>query len=194
MLYLTLIIAWLVYFFLHSALAADAVKTWACRTLHLCNKNYRMLYNTIAAGGLALIIYFILLISDRPLFKPGWLVNVLAWLCLLSGAYVFHAAFRQYHFSPFIGLTDENENKLNTGGILNRIRHPLYTATILWVTAYALWVPAVSSFISVACIFIYLPVGIWLEERKLIKRFGSDYLNYRKRVPALIPQFRLMTS
>jgi protein-S-isoprenylcysteine O-methyltransferase Ste14 len=33
----------------------------------------------------------------------------------------------------------------------------------------------------------YLSVGIPVEERKLIRLFGEDYVAYRRRVPALLP-------
>ena len=35
--------------------------------------------------------------------------------------------------------------------------------------------------------FVYLPIGIALEERKLIAAFGEEYRRYRREVPALIP-------
>ncbi len=36
-------------------------------------------------------------------------------------------------------------------------------------------------------LFVYLPFGIWLEEKKLIRHFGQAYLDYRQKVPALFP-------
>jgi len=34
---------------------------------------------------------------------------------------------------------------------------------------------------------LYILVGVWLEERDLLRRFGAAYVEYRQRVPALIP-------
>jgi methanethiol S-methyltransferase len=39
-----------------------------------------------------------------------------------------------------------------------------------------------------ACTLVYLVAGIYLEEQKLIKVFGERYLDYRKKVPMLIPR------
>jgi protein-S-isoprenylcysteine O-methyltransferase Ste14 len=34
---------------------------------------------------------------------------------------------------------------------------------------------------------LYLLVGTWLEERKLLAEFGAAYARYRREVPALFP-------
>jgi protein-S-isoprenylcysteine O-methyltransferase Ste14 len=36
---------------------------------------------------------------------------------------------------------------------------------------------------------VYLPIGIHLEERKLIATFGEAYRRYRGEVPALWPRW-----
>lgn len=40
---------------------------------------------------------------------------------------------------------------------------------------------------TAASYFIYLAFAIPVEERKLIAQFGNDYVEYRKRVAAIIP-------
>ncbi|WP_332369713.1 hypothetical protein [Spirosoma telluris] len=35
--------------------------------------------------------------------------------------------------------------------------------------------------------FAYLRVGIYFEERKLVKTFGEDYVRYQLQVPMLFP-------
>ena len=35
---------------------------------------------------------------------------------------------------------------------------------------------------------VYLFIGIWLEERKLIAQFGDENRYYRERVPMLVPK------
>ena len=34
---------------------------------------------------------------------------------------------------------------------------------------------------------LYLYVGTWLEEKKLVKQFGKKYKKYQEEVPMLIP-------
>jgi methanethiol S-methyltransferase len=42
--------------------------------------------------------------------------------------------------------------------------------------------------LAVGITFLYLPIGIHLEEGKLIAVFGEEYRKYREEVPALIPK------
>jgi protein-S-isoprenylcysteine O-methyltransferase Ste14 len=63
----------------------------------------------------------------------------------------------------------------------------------------ALWglfllLPLLSILISNTIITVYTILAIPLEERKLIKEFGNDYIQYRKRVPALVPKLPFGTN
>jgi protein-S-isoprenylcysteine O-methyltransferase Ste14 len=36
---------------------------------------------------------------------------------------------------------------------------------------------------------VYIIVGAWFEERKLLRDFGSAYAEYKSKTPMLIPNF-----
>jgi protein-S-isoprenylcysteine O-methyltransferase Ste14 len=36
-------------------------------------------------------------------------------------------------------------------------------------------------------VLVYIPIGIYFEEKKLIKMYGDQYVEYKKRVPAIFP-------
>lgn len=38
--------------------------------------------------------------------------------------------------------------------------------------------------------FAYTLIGTELEERKLLRQFGQDYADYRRRVPRFFPRLR----
>ena len=58
---------------------------------------------------------------------------------------------------------------------------------ILWFS------PAMSmnSFILYAVLTIYVPIGIFFEERKLLREFGQAYEQYKSVSPMLIPALKL---
>ena len=74
---------------------------------------------------------------------------------------------------------------LATRGVYRLVRHPLYL-----FSAIALWSSPVmtESLVGFALgATIYFALGSILEERKMARVFGPDYVAYRKRVPWLIP-------
>ncbi|MDE3211899.1 MAG: isoprenylcysteine carboxylmethyltransferase family protein, partial [Bacteroidota bacterium] len=78
--------------------------------------------------------------------------------------------------------------KLQTGGLHRRVRHPLYSATLLLIWGFWLLVPEVNILETVGLLTLYIVVGIRFEERKLVRIYGEDYRDYRRKVPGLIPR------
>lgn len=186
MTYGILITGWVTYFLVHSLLAADSVKRAAFRLVS--PRGFRLFYSVIATLGL---IGLLLLAASLP---PDLWIDSGPWLRYFGlvlatfGVLLIRLAFRQYALKPFLGFaTDEGNFKRE--GILQHVRHPLYSGTILLVLGYVLFVPTYASLTTAGCIFLYLPIGIWLEERKLLRHFGDAYQQYRAEVPALVPRW-----
>lgn len=103
---------------------------------------------------------------------------------------MLYKATRKFNVKAFIGLDEEGGEQLVISGIYRYVRHPLYTGLLLLLSALLLWSPDLGNLIFVLLTLAYLPVGIWLEERKLVHQFGNDYLMYSKGTPALLPWHR----
>lgn len=80
---------------------------------------------------------------------------------------------------------------LNTTGMYSIVRHPLYLGNFLMWFGPAmltgnLW------FIIAFCLFywVYYERIMFAEEQFLIRKFGNDYLEWSKYVPAFIPKFK----
>ncbi len=73
----------------------------------------------------------------------------------------------------------------NSAGILEYVRHPWYSGAILLVWSFG----PISDVSLVTNIILtaYIIIGTFLEEKKLIFEIGEPYLQYRKRVPMLLP-------
>lgn len=85
------------------------------------------------------------------------------------------------------GTIVKNE-KLATSGIYSIVRHPLYLGSMLIGTGFVLM--CMNIFVGLYFI-VFFPLcylsAIVLEEQSLEKRFGSDFHQYRKNVPAFFP-------
>jgi protein-S-isoprenylcysteine O-methyltransferase Ste14 len=78
----------------------------------------------------------------------------------------------------------ENPDQLFISTMHRFVRHPWYffILVILWTQDMYL-----SQFVTYWLITLYLIVGSYLEERKLIAQYGEIYRVYCKKVPGLIP-------
>lgn len=179
--YFILTAGWLFYFMLHSVLAAESVKK------RMMFKFYRLLYAMISLVGLIALLILNGSIPAEHFFQNGGVVRYLSLMFTTFGVMTIQLSFRHYSVKSFIGLATE-KNELKAEGILKYIRHPIYAGIILITIGFFLFIPNLPSLISCLCILVYLPVGIFLEERKLINTFGQDYLNYKAKVPSIIPE------
>lgn len=194
--HIILVLAWAVYFFFHSYLATERVKDYIRHKFKSGYKYYRLFYNLLASGGFFLILVLNGAISSPFLLQINRFTSVAGLILATWGFLIIRIAFKTYNLWDFLGVNFRaREGKgLNSGlvtsGIRAYIRHPIYAGTILMVIGFWVFRPSLTHLISVLCIFIYLYIGIAQEEKKLIKTFGNDYLEYRKKVPMLIPRIR----
>lgn len=189
---LLLALLWVVYFAVHSLLASLWVKTWLAQRAPTLLPAYRLLFNLIAT---VLLIPIVLLIwqSDAPPLWAwrgiwGWLADGLA-LAILGG---FIWTMGHYQGMDFLGLSQwrtgqsqiEDTEGLSLSPLHRVVRHPWYFLSLLLIWSRDM-PPAM--LISAVAISLYLVVGSWLEEAKLVRRFGAAYERYQQQVPGLVP-------
>lgn len=80
---------------------------------------------------------------------------------------------------------------LNQTGIYSMIRHPLYLGNYLMWTGIVFFTFNIYFIIIVSLAFwLYYERIMFAEERFLERKFGDDYLNWSKQVPAFLPGFK----
>ncbi len=181
--YFVLVIGWVIYYALHSLLASRRIKA----AVGLKPTRYRLMYVVFATIGFLLLLFFNGSIGGDYILTKTRFITYAALILAGIGVVVARMAFRNLSAAGFLGLADEPEGDLITEGIYSIVRHPLYTATILITLGFFLYDSRPATAISVGITWLYLIPGIWLEEKKLIAVFGSEYEEYRHRVAAIIP-------
>jgi protein-S-isoprenylcysteine O-methyltransferase Ste14 len=185
---ITLTVAWITYLTLHSALATE----WVKKRIPLNPRNYRLWYAVLSTVGLIILFWMVSSIPSPYFFvHDGW-VRYVSLMLATFGAMTIQLSFRQYPIKSFLGLADEPKTRLKTTGLLQVVRHPIYAGTILITIGFFLFVPNWPTLISCGSILAYLPMGIYLEEQKLISTYGDEYRMYRKQVPSIIPRWPWM--
>jgi methanethiol S-methyltransferase len=187
--YILLVVGWAIYFSFHSILATNFVKKYVESISKSGFRFYRLIYSVFSTLGLLALLVANGFIQTSYFLNPFGLTRYLSLMLATLGVIVISRAFREYSFISFIGVKEESQ-QFKRSGILNKVRHPIYSGTILVVIGFLLFNPTIATFVSTCCIFFYLPIGIYLEEKKLILQFGDEYLTYMREVPSLIPKIK----
>jgi protein-S-isoprenylcysteine O-methyltransferase Ste14 len=147
-------------------------------------------------ASLALIVMFIFWQPVKPAIwdfsqtttgTVFFSLSMMGWLLLLISTYMIN------HFDLF-GLRQAflfAQNKefkhiqFQTPGFYKVVRHPIYLSflIIFWFAP----VMTIGHLVFSAGMTTYILIGIYHEEKDLIKFFGNSYEKYRQQVPGLIP-------
>ena len=186
---LHLAVATVVFYALHSLFAWTGVKQWASTALGLV-RWYRLAYTLQSLVLLAWVFHaYRSAASHHVLLAPSALLTIVAWTLVALGGLIASAAVLRFGGAGFIGLAEEKRTGLVRSGLHGRVRHPIYAGVILVLLGWILLDSSAATAMVVGITLCYLPVGIALEERKLIAVFGEEYVRYRKEVPALWPRW-----
>lgn len=177
----------------HSVMARPAFKSWWTRIIPPAAE--RSTY--VLLSSLALIAMFV---HWQPMGGVVWQVSdpagqaVLYGLFGLGWAIVLVSTFLINHFDLFglrqvwLHLTGRPYTalKFGTPWLYRYVRHPLYVGWFLafWATPCM----TAAHLLFAVMTTVYILIAIRLEERDLVAFHGEDYVNYRKRVPMLVPR------
>ncbi len=183
----------MLYCVLHSLLAASPVKLFFEKISGRFFRYYRLAYTIFATVALLSVLFFQYSFKSVVLINST-LIKIIALIILLSPGLIIMAISIFKYFILLSGVRTlyqvSPSTELKQDGIHKYVRHPLYTGTLLFVWGLFFIFPLLTNLIAVVIITIYVLIGIIFEEKKLLKEFGSSYLNYIKEVPMLIPNFK----
>jgi protein-S-isoprenylcysteine O-methyltransferase Ste14 len=184
--------AWCTWCAIHSLLAAPGVRQRLEGWSPFLSRWYRLAYNIFAAASLApLVIWLEAAVQGPPLVQWQWPWTVLQGAAWLAALLLFLGGAKVYPLAEFLGLADpgsaDDENRpppLVTTGVLGVVRHPWYLAGLLILWARTLSFPEV---VVAAILSVYLVIGAFLEEKRLLSLYGATYRRYRRQVPMFVP-------
>ena len=118
----------------------------------------------------------------------------IGWALLIAlGISVYHRIGKGFGRAKLLGQAElrpeEHPQELVRTGMHGRVRHPIYLAHWAMLTA---WTVGAGTVALVALWIFAVVTGflmVRMEERELVGRFGEQYREYQKAVPAVIPKF-----
>ncbi len=191
--YFVLVLLWIIWCAVHSLLISDKITSFLKKQLGYRYKYYRLLYNTISIITIIPVIYYSRSVRYEPVFKWDSYMIIFRVIIIFVAFLLFYLGAKQYSFSKFIGIYQVKtghtggklitDKELNISGILKYIRHPWYTGALFIIWARDIYLSVI---LENLVITIYIIIGTYLEEQKLVYEFGESYKKYRKQVSMFI--------
>ena len=85
-------------------------------------------------------------------------------------------------------VAGNQEQRLVTTGIRSRVRHPVYLGHLCEMLGWSMGTGLVVCWLLTGFAMVTAALMIRMEDAELEKRFGQEYAEYRRRVPALRPR------
>jgi protein-S-isoprenylcysteine O-methyltransferase Ste14 len=150
--------------------------------------------------GITLLFIFAALWLDKRLtffhFGPTLWNSGLGWPFIIVGWFIMFWPVIAFFSTRGTPVPFNPPPKLITTGPYAYIRNPMLLGMFIFMIGLGVL------FGSLSLIFIFTPLFIVInilyikaiEEKEMEKKFGSKYLEYKKRVPMFIPWFKKNTS
>jgi protein-S-isoprenylcysteine O-methyltransferase Ste14 len=108
--------------------------------------------------------------------------------CLAIGLWLFYRSHADLGTNWSITLEVREGHRLVTQGVYHRVRHPMYSALLLYSIGQALVIPNwVAGLSNLVAFVILLALRVGPEERMMAQQFGNEYAQYAARTSRLIP-------
>jgi protein-S-isoprenylcysteine O-methyltransferase Ste14 len=187
-----ILLAVLIYGFVHSLLATLGTKARLRKWFGPgVDRWYRLIYNTIGILTFLPVLFLTAAFPGQELYilSPPWsyfaLAGQLLALVALAIGFLQTGVWSFLGFEQVLNPTANTSSQMVTIGLYRWVRHPLYTAGLVFI-----WLIPVMTTSLLALnigLTIYLVLGAYYEERKLVREFGEAYTSYQQRTPMLIP-------
>jgi len=156
---------------------------------------HRLLFTAYSSAAFFLLLLYLRSIPDASLYRVSGIVRGgFHGLQLLGAALLL---WTPWDFLEFVGIRQwmryrrgeppggGKTDRLFTGKSYGIVRHPLYLGISVILAFHP--VQSRNSALSALLAILYFYGGTFLEERRMLAKFGEEYRAYRERVPRFFP-------
>src|SRR5688500_18682078 len=127
----------------------------------------------------------VLSFAEHPLTLAPLIAGV---MCFAAGLWLFYRSHADLGTNWSITLEVREQHRLITQGVYYPIRHPMYSALVLYSLGHALvipnWVAGPANLVAFAILFT---LRVHAEEQMMSDTFGDEYAAYAARTKRLVP-------
>lgn len=170
------------------AIAAGLVTALLTFTKIQGSKKFRIAFSIFR--GVVFFAFFFNPLIEQPRVLDVVSVKIFGLIALTIGLVLACLGGKQLVKGNLRGIKGIPD-RLITKGLYARMRHPLNLGLMLiFVGWYAIF-PGIYSLMFLVCLIAALVIETFWEERNLIKKFGNEYLEYKRNVGMFIPRRNL---
>jgi protein-S-isoprenylcysteine O-methyltransferase Ste14 len=175
----------------HSVMARSGFKQLLTRIIPIAAE--RSTY-TLASGLCLVAIVLWWQGNSSPVWHLSGLEIPLRVISLVGWGITVWATFEIDHFDlfglkePFVKVSGRSyrQREFVTPFLYRFVRHPIQTGVLIGMWPQALMTQG--QLLLTVAMTVYVFVGLYFEEKDLVKHFGNRYLTYMQQVPRLFPR------
>lgn len=126
---------------------------------------------------------------------PAWSLGFWGAAACETAGWALFCVGATYRWWAMLYISGNKDLKIVSTGPYSMCRHPLYLGTLLLSLSFVSFLQSASLFVGLlATGLVYFAITLPREEGRLVANYGEAYEQYRRRVPALIPNISLYSS
>lgn len=187
--YLLLVVSWSLLYTLDFSLTGLKLKKIFRRKIGMTINWYALIYSLTSSLFFVGILFQSALIPTYQILTKGSITEYLAYVFAGFGTIIMVKSTKQISLSRLLGISSGSDqvDELVVSGLYSKIRHPLYAGFVLIFIGYFLFAGTAAAAVHLICLTIYIPIGIYFEEKNLVDLYGQSYIEYQEKVPAFFP-------
>ena len=156
---------------------------------------HRLLFTLYSAAATAAVLLYVRALPDVSLYRlDGWPRILFHGVQILGAGLLL---WTPWDLKEFVGLRQWERHRkgerqapggnerLFTGKAYGLVRHPIYLGCSLLLAFHP--IQTRNSAATAAAVIAYFYIGTFLEERRMLRKFGEAYRAYQRRVPRFLP-------
>jgi len=188
--YFLLCTLWILWCFLHSFLITTRITIWFNNLLGGKFAYYRISYNLFSLITFLPLFYWQRTIPGPTVILLSPYLMIFKYIAMVFSVIVIAGSFVSFDIWEFFGIrqTQKKEKRkvIQKHGFYRIVRHPMYLGAFVYFTASMTHVP-LPQFLGYLILAIYVIIGTFREDRRLLRELGDIYREYQKEVPMILP-------
>lgn len=147
----------------------------------------------VAAGVLPLFYLFgtWLDFADLPFDMP-WVIGAFGTLLFITSIWLLHRSHAELGEAWSSTVEPGGDNTLVREGVYSMVRHPMYSAHLLWGLAQFLLLPnLIAGSLALPLLLAVIALRVPREEQALLERFGATYRQYMHDTGRFLPKLTI---